>query len=314
MTAPARIVSLISSATEILFAIGAGPRVVAVSHECDYPRAAQRLPKATRSLIDSSKPSGEIDRQVATLAGDGGALYTLDAELIRDLRPDLIVTQAQCDVCAVRYADVIDLVDSDPALRGAQVVALNPTRLEDVFDDIRRVGAVAGCEPEAGSFAQSLRERVANVERAAEGVRLAAPRVACIEWVEPLMLAANWTPELIRLAGGSTDQSRAGQHSVYGKWQELLQFDPEVLIVAPCGFDLQRSLDESQALMLRPGWSDLAAVQLERVWIVDGNAYLNRSGPRLVDSLEILAHLIRPDVFGFPPWADERQRSWARFI
>jgi iron complex transport system substrate-binding protein len=313
MTAPARIVSLISSGTEILFGIGAGPRILAVSHECDYPAAALALPKATCSLIDSSKPSGEIDQQVATLAGEGGALYKLDAELIRRLRPDLIVTQAQCDVCAVRYADVIDLVNGDPALRGTQVIALNPTSLDDVFDDIRRIGAAASCEQAASAFAQSLLGRVEDVRCRTAGLESTAPRVACIEWVEPLMLAGNWTPELIRIAGGNTDQARAGKHSVYSEWEDLVRFDPEVLIVSPCGFARNRSVEESQSLRRRPGWSDLSAVRMGRVWVVDGNAYLNRSGPRLVDSLEILAHLIRPEVFDRPKWAAPADLPWAQF-
>lgn len=307
-----RIVSLLSSATEIVFGIGAGERLAAVSHECDYPPAARQLPRATRSLIDSTQSAADIDKQVASRWSEGLALYELDADLIRRLRPSLILTQAQCDVCAIRHADVLDLVRSDEALRDTQVLALSPTTLADVFDDIQRVGQAAGCEVEAAGFVARLKARIDRI--ASRTALLAAeerPRVACIEWVEPLMLAANWTPELLAHSGGRPGLAEAGKHSVYSRWEALIEYDPEVLFISPCGFDLPRSLQEANSLQDRPGWRQLSAVRNGRVWVIDGNAYLNRPGPRLIDSLEILAHLTHPQIIERPEWSDPNHLPWA---
>ncbi|MEX2172881.1 MAG: cobalamin-binding protein [Pirellulaceae bacterium] len=297
-----RIVSLISSATEILFALGLGGQVVAVSHECDFPAAANRLPRATRSRIDSSRPSGEIDDQVKSLSLAGGPLYEIDGELLAGLAPDLIVTQSQCDVCAVRYADVLDLVQTVPSLRAARVLALNPQSLEEVLTDVCRVAQAAGAASLGDRLASALRARIEAV--ASQTARLSEaerPSVVCIEWTEPLMAAGNWTPRLIELAGGISGLAVAGRHSGYITWEAIRQFDPDVLLVAPCGFDLTRSVQEAAALTSLPGFAELNAVKCGRAFVIDGNAYLNRSGPRLVDSLEILAHLIQPQLFPRPP-------------
>jgi len=313
MEEPPRIVSLISSATEILYGIGADQHLVAVSHECDYPPAARTLPRATRSLIDSSVSAAAIDEQVATRSGEGLALYELDADLIRRLRPSLIVTQAQCDVCAVRYADVLDLVKTDASLVGTKVLALSPSSLEEVLADIQTVGEATGCQRAASVFLNQLKGRIEAIAgRTASLAEHARPRVACIEWVEPLMFAANWTPELLSLAGGRPGVAKAGQHSIYGSWEELIAYDPQALFISPCGFDLQRSVQDASSLQNRPGWQNLSAVQNGRVWVIDGNAYLNRSGPRLVDSLEILAHLTHPNVFDRPAWSDPSNLPWAQ--
>lgn len=304
-----RIVSLISSGTEILFALGLGEQVLAVSHECDYPLAARQLPKATRSLVDSSQKSGQIDEQVKSLSSAGAALYGLDDELIVHLRPDVIVTQAQCDVCAVRYADVLDLVSSAPALAATQVVALNPQSLDEALADVLRVGKACGAQTAAKAFVGSLVARVGRIALAAKTVR---PRVVCIEWTDPIMTAGNWTPQLVELAGGNAGLATAGQHSGYVSWEAIALYDPEVLIVAPCGFDLARSQVEAQSLRSLPGFERLTAVQSARAFVVDGNAYLNRSGPRLVDSLEILAHLIQPNLFPPPMGELAEGIAWAR--
>ena len=312
MDQPQRIVSLISSATEILFAIGAGDKLVAVSHECDYPAAARQLPKATRSLIDSKLASSAIDELVAARSSEGAALYELDESLIRQLRPDFIITQAQCDVCAVRYTDVVALVAAEQALAQAKVLALNPSCLEDVLADVLRVGEMAGLPTHANRFVDSLRARIKTVSDQTDPLAtLDRPRVACIEWVDPLMLAGNWTPQLLSLAGGSTDMSLAGNHSTYSRWEDLIRFDPQVLFISPCGFDLARSMQEAMALHDKPGWNELSAVKNGRTWVIDGNAYLNRSGPRLVDSLEILAHLTHPTLFDRPVWSDPNALPWA---
>ena len=296
MEPPQKIVSLISSATEILFAIGVGERVVAVSHECDYPAEANGRPRVTRSIVDSSQSSGVIDAQVRQLSASGAALYALDADFISKLCPDLIITQAQCDVCAVRYQDVLELVATDPCLRDASVLALNPRSLDDVFADILRIGRAAGVERDSERFAESLRMRVARIVSRTSSIDVASrPRTICIEWIEPLMIAANWTPELVEMAGGAYGLSRGG-HSTYSSWTDVIQYDPEVIVIAPCGFDLARSIPEARVLTSIDGWHRLSAVKSNRVHVIDGSAYLNRSGPRLVDSLEILAWLLQPQL------------------
>jgi len=310
-----RIVSLLPCATEMLFALGLGGQVVAISHECDYPPAATRLPRATRSRIDSSRPSREIDEQVKQLIETGLPLYEIDNELIRELAPDLIVTQAQCDVCAVRYQDVIDVVSAEPALAGTKVLALNPQSLAEILSDIERVGAAARAADAAREYLQSLRMRIDKIS-ASDGTRSVPatlrPQVVCLEWLGPLMTAGNWTPELIELAGGESCLAESGKHSGYIEWEAVRDCNPDVLLVAPCGFDLARSLAEAQRLWELPGFGELTAVTSGRAYIIDGNAYLNRSGPRIVDSLEILAHLIRPDRFP-PPTGEQREGcAWAK--
>jgi iron complex transport system substrate-binding protein len=309
-----RIVSLISSGTEILFGLGLGERVVAVSHECDYPTAVQTLPRATCSLIDSSQTSGQIDEQVKSLAAQGQTLYGIDADLIDRLQPDLIVTQVQCDVCAVRYADVVELVESRPGLRNTRVLALNPQSLGDVLADVRRLGEAAGALEAATRMVERLSERVSRISGALADLPAAnRPRVVCIEWIAPLMAAGNWTPELIERAGGRSGLAVAGRHSDYVSWDEIRAYDPEVLFVAPCGFDLVRSQTEAEQLRDLPRFSTLSAVRHGRAYVLDGNAYLNRSGPRLVESLELLACLIHPEMF--PPPAGElaEGRAWSRW-
>ena len=303
---PVRIVSLLSSATEILFAIGVGEQVVGIGHECDWPPEATTRPRVTRSWIDSQLPSDEIDRVVRARLAAGQPLYEVDASRLAELSPDLIITQAQCDVCAVRYEDVVSLVERTPALSKTQVVALQPATLAEIFDDIERIGAAVGAVKAAADFVDSLRVRINRITTLTSSLH--HPRVICIEWVEPLMLAANWTPTLIELAGGESGLTVANQHSTYTDWQAIVAYDPEVVLISPCGFDLERSHREAQRLLALPGWRDMRAVRDGRVYLVDGNAYLNRSGPRIVDSLEIVAHLLHPTVCP-NVWPD----GWQRF-
>jgi iron complex transport system substrate-binding protein len=296
-----RIASLLSAATEMLFALGLGDRIVAVSHECDWPADVANLPRVTMSYIAAAASSATIDGQVRELAAAGRPLYELDVELLARLRPDLIVTQQQCDVCAVSHADVLAAVARDPRLAGCQVVALNPQSLADVLADLRRVGEAAGALDAAERCTAALQSRIDAVRR--QTSRLAEserPRVVCIEWIEPLMLAANWVPEIIGLAGGRNGLSIGHRHSTYHAWADVLAYDPQAIIISPCGFDLNRTLEESRALTVVPGWNELTAVRSHRTYAVDGNAYLNRSGPRLIDSLELLAHIFHPHLFSAP--------------
>jgi iron complex transport system substrate-binding protein len=323
-----RITSLLASGTEIVYALGLGERVVAVSHECDYPADVLSKPRVTKTLVHAAGTSRQIDEQVRGMSAGGAALYEIDTPRLAALRPDLIVTQAQCDVCAVRYADVVCAVETMPELRGTQVVALNPQTYDDIFDDIRRVGQAAGCTAAAERLVGMLTARVAAVSERAGGQRgyftlrdagpaerddddagsrpllSQRPRVVGLEWLDPIMVAGNWMPEMIALAGGVCRLTEAGRHSPYVPWPMVVAEDPEVIIVMPCGFDLKRTLAEAALLPRLPSWGDISAVRAGRVYAVDGNAYFNRSGPRMVDSLEILAHLIHPDVF--PPPVDRK--------
>ncbi|MBL9084715.1 MAG: cobalamin-binding protein [Planctomycetales bacterium] len=297
-----RIASLISSATEMLFGLGLADQIVAVSHECDWPPPANEKPRATFTNIAADAPSGLIDRQVKELIAAGKTLYEVDLDLLVELKPDLIVTQAQCDVCAVRYDDVVAAIASEPSLRGTKIHALNPQGLDDVLQDIRRLGAATERSAEADAYVKSLEARIAVVrERTGLVPAENRPLTACIEWIDPLMIAGNWTPELVELAGGRQVWATAGAHSTYTAWEAVRAADPEVIVVMPCGFGLQRSIREATTLRDLPGWSELWAVLEGRVFAVDGNALFNRSGPRLVDSLELLAQLVHPESFDDPP-------------
>jgi iron complex transport system substrate-binding protein len=294
---PLRIVSLISSATEMLYALGLGDNVVAVSHECDWPPEITKKPRATTSNIDASRPSGEIDVQVRSKLAAGEPLYGIDGDLIAALRPGLIVTQAQCDVCAVRLDDVRAMIATRPELQATQLVSLQPNRLDEIFEDVLRVGEATGAAAAAEDFVAELKARVARVRQNVARQLQSQPRrrVAIIEWTEPLMLAGNWTPELVEIAGGYCPLAIAGEHSRYHNWSEVAAFDPEAIVVAPCGFDLQRAILEARPLQRLPGWQDTSAARAGRIFALDGNAYLNRSGPRIVDTLEILAELFWGD-------------------
>jgi iron complex transport system substrate-binding protein len=307
-----RIVSLISSATEILFLLGLGKQVVGISHECDYPPQIVGLPRLTHSLVNAAAASRAIDDQVREFAIGQQALYAIDVDELGRLRPDLIITQAQCDVCAVRYDDVVSAVQNTPALAGSEIMALNPTRLADVFADIRRIAEATDCQSQADDVIVGLEARVERVRRSTSTLTAAArPRVALLEWIDPPMLAGNWTPALVSWAGGVDGLPSDGRHSSYASWQEIAAFDPEVIVIMPCGFDVQRAIAEAQVLAQRPEWHNLQAVRTGRVFAADGNAYFNRSGPRLVDSLEILSHLFHPTLIAAPASAPD---AWKRLI
>ena len=296
---PKRIASLLASATEILYGLGLGEKVVAVSHECDFPPEVASKPRVTYTHIAANASSVEIDRQVTQRVAAGKPIYNIDVETLASLRPDLIVTQAQCEVCAVSHDDVLRAVQDHDTLKDTIVVALNATTLDEIFEDIKRVGDAAACPAEAQTYVTDLRKRVEVVQaKAASAAATHRPRVVCIEWIDPVMVAANWMPELIDLAGGQSELAGAGARTRYTAWDDVIAYDPEVVVVMPCGFDLARTLHEAGDLPKLRNWSKLTAVEAGRVYAVDGNAYFNRSGPRIIDSLEILAELIHPTVFG----------------
>jgi iron complex transport system substrate-binding protein len=292
------IISLLPSATEMICALGLEDRLLGVTHECDYPSSVQRLPKVTRTLIPIDAPSGEIDRLIRARLHTTRALYTLDLAVLRELRPDLIVTQALCDVCAVSEEEVRAAACELPG--GPRILNLEPQTLSEVLASMREVAAVAGVERFAEEVIAGLTARVEAVAARTALVQH-RPRVALLEWLDPPFSCGHWSPELVRLAGGVEGLGHAGQRSRTLSWDEVLAWQPEVVFIACCGFSVERTLSDLPALRLVPGWQDLPAVRSGRVYVTDGSAYFSRPGPRLVDSLEILAHALLPEVHPLPP-------------
>lgn len=290
-----RVVSLLPSATEMICAVGAGENLVAVSHECDHPAFVTRLPRVTRPKLDVRGTSAAIDADVRRLVADGLGVYDVDVTLLAALRPDVIVTQHQCDVCAVSYADVEAAVRATLGPTAA-IVSLAPRTLTDVWDEVRRVAAVLERADAGRNVAAMLESRMRTL--AARTRDEERPIVACIEWIEPLMLAGNWTAELVGIAGGRYPFADVGGESGRVDWSTLAASDPDVVVVAPCGFPLLQTRDELHRLRARQEWRALRAVAQGRARAVDGNAYLNRPGPRLVESAEILAALLHPELCG----------------
>ncbi len=308
MSTPARIVSLLPAATEMVCALGAGNRLVGRSHECDFPEEVARVPAITSARVDSGQPSAAIEAAVQAQRTVGQSLYQVDAAKLRELRPDLIITQAQCDVCAVSPADVELALADWPGPR-PEVLTLAPTRLADLWTDLRRLGMALGLPDEGRAAIAPFKARVvAIIEKVA--LLPKHPGVACLEWLDPLMGAGNWIPELVALAGGHPLLGEAGKHSDWITWENLVLQNPTVIVALPCGFDLARTRRELAPLATRPEWPTLRAVKTRRVYIADGNAYFNRPGPRLVDSLELLAELLHPELFPQPRYRGTGWEAW----
>lgn len=288
-----RIVSLLPSATEIICEIGLGANLVGVTHECDWPEFVRTLPKVTRTLIPTDASSAEIDSLVREKLKRLRALYTLDMEVLAPLRPDLIVTQTLCDVCAVAEEEVAAAACDLPGR--PRVVNLEPTRLHHVFNCMQLVGDAANAPDAARDAVARLRARVEAVAHATASVGH-RPRVVLLEWIDPPFSCGHWSPELVHMAGGCEMLGRAGERSRTLEWREVVRADPEVLFIACCGFDMERTMQDIPILETRPGFHQLPCVRTDRVFVTDGNAYFSRPGPRLVDSLELLAHALHPEV------------------
>jgi iron complex transport system substrate-binding protein len=291
-----RIVSLLPSATEIVCALGLGDRLVGVTHECDYPAFVRTLPKVTTTLIPTDAPSAAIDALVRERLKTQRALYSLDFPTLERLAPDLIVTQALCDVCAVAEAEVEAAACRLPGR--PRVVNLEPTSLGDVFATFQLVGRAAGVEPRAEEVVRALGDRVDAVVARVAGLR--RPRVLLLEWLDPPYSCGHWSPELVALAGGEEVIGRTGARSRTLAWAEVAAAQPEVVVLACCGFSVERTLEDLPLVDARVEWDNLPAVRDGRAFVVDGSAYFSRPGPRLVDSLEILAHALHPHVSPLP--------------
>ncbi len=292
------VVSLLPSATEILHFAGAGDTLVGVTHECDHPPGVENLPKLTATAIDHhTMTSAEIDAAIGEHLTDTGSIYSLDAKLLAELEPDLILTQGLCDVCAVS----LNVVEQAAAglSKTPRVLSMNPTSLNEVLDVTIEVGEAVGCGMEARRKVGALRDRLDQVEKTVAG--LPRPRVGCIEWLDPPFSAGHWVPEMVRIAGGEELFARAGEPSKRLSWQQVFEAAPEVLLLMPCGFDSSRALREARGLLEIPGWEDTPAVEGRRVWAVDANSYFSRPAPRLVEGVEILARVLHPTAFPDAP-------------
>ena len=294
-SAPAepRIVSLLASATELVCALGLGNRLVGRSHECDDPEWVKALPAVSRPTFDITGSSKDVDARVRERLAAGAPLYEVDEALLAELAPDVLITQSHCEVCAVSPGDFAHGVRAK--LERKSVVSLSAGTLDGVLAGFGDVAKVVGRAAEGAALVSSIRARIDAVQRTTRA--LPKPRVVCLEWVEPAFAMGNWGPELVEIAGGDCVLGARGEHSTTTPWSDVVNTDPDVLIVAPCGFPLARALEDMPILAARSEWPTLGAVKNGRVYVSDGNRYFNRSGPALFDTAEILAEMIHPEAF-----------------
>jgi iron complex transport system substrate-binding protein len=289
-----KICSLLPSATEIACALGLEEELVAVTHECDYPAAMAGKPRITRNAMDHGDgASAEIHRHISGALHRGSSIYYLDQELLERLAPDIILTQELCDVCAVSYQQVqraVRIAESD-----ASIVSLEPRTLEEILETIVQVGELTGRQEQAETVVGGLRERIDRVTAAVAGAQ-DRPRVLCVEWLDPVMVGGHWVPGMVEMAGGGDGLGRTGEPSFTVTWRQVADYQPEVVVLMPCGFHLQQTVAEVKRTTLPAEWAGLPAVRQGRVFAVDGSSYFNRPGPRIVDGLELLAQIIHPSL------------------
>jgi iron complex transport system substrate-binding protein len=302
-----RIISLLPAATEIVCALGLEKNLVGRSHECDFPESVKTLPVCSEANFPDGLSSLDIDKKVKGLLNDALSVYTVNREKIKELSPDVVITQAQCEVCAVSLKEVEEALENYLD-KEARIVSLQPNSLQDIFNNIREVAAALNVNAKGDQLIEDLEERVNIVRHKLKFIE-SKPKVACIEWLEPLMVSGNWVPELVSIAGGQSILAEAGKHSPFVEWTDIRLQDPEIIIVIPCGFSIERTMSEIDLLLQLPGFGELGAVKNNRFYIADGNQYFNRPGPRIVDSIEILAEIINPKQFMFGYEGD----GWIRF-
>lgn len=302
-----RIISLLPAATEIVCALGFEKNLVGRSHECDFPLSVKQLPICSEANFVDNLSSLAIDKKVKELLSDALSVYTVNRGKIKQLAPDVVITQAQCEVCAVSLKEVEEALENYLD-KQASIISLQPNSLEDIFNNIREVAESLSVIEKGDKLIEDLNERV-NIVRHKLKFIDNKPTVACIEWIEPMMVSGNWVPELVDIAGGISLLAEAGQHSPFIQWVDIQLQDPEIIVVMPCGFSIERTLREIDILLQLPGFSELKAVKNNRLYIADGNQYFNRPGPRIVDSIEILAEVIHPKqfIFGY------EGNGWIRF-
>ena len=294
---PLRVASLLPSATEIVYTLGLGEELIAVTHECDYPPGAASKHAVTRSLLASDLPSAEIDRVVRASARDAHTIYELNAELLIELAPDVVLTQSLCEVCAVPRSAVREAICTMPA--AALVVSLDPHTLYGVLDSIIVAGEALNVTARAREVVVGLRKRIDAVRASVEGA--IRQRVLCIEWLDPIYRGGHWVPEQVAIAGGEDTLGRPGEPSTVLAWEEVVDYAPEVIVLMPCGFDGEHAAARLDELSVRSGWDELPAVRRQHVFAVDGSAFFSRPGPRLIDGIELLAAIFHPHGTAKPP-------------
>jgi iron complex transport system substrate-binding protein len=292
-----RIVSFLPSATEMVCALGLSDQLVGITHECDYPPEVKSKPVVVRNALPiETMTQREIDVAVTQRMRDGLSLYQVDEKLLQELTPDLILTQNLCQVCAPSGSEVSQLLKS--LSKKPQILWLTPRSLAEIADNVRELGKATGRLEEAEELIKRGRARLEKVAAVTREIS-SRPRVFCMEWLDPVYCSGHWMPEMVRIAGGVDELSREGTDSVRIPWDDVLKWAPEVLIVTPCGFNLDKVVELAPQLYDYPGWADLPAVRQERVYAVDANSYFARPGPRVVEGTELLAHLIHPDLFSW---------------
>ncbi|MFD0794775.1 cobalamin-binding protein [Mucilaginibacter litoreus] len=302
-----RIVSLLPAATEIICALGLESRLVGRSHECDYPESITHLPVCSEANFPDNLSSSEIDTKVKELLADALSVYTVKRDVIKSLQPDVVLTQAQCEVCAVSLNDVEQAL-SDYLDKPAHIISLQPNSLNGILNDIMLVAEALGAVQAGERLLEDLQERIDIIRHKLKFMEN-KPTVACIEWLQPLMISGNWIPELVSLAGGTPILVQAGQRSPFVEWTDIQLTDPDVILLMPCGFSIERTMREINLLLEQPGFAELKAVKNNRIYIADGNHYFNRPGPHIVDSLEMLAEIIHPKQFIF----GNEGNGWIKF-
>ena len=303
MAAAQRIVSFLPSATEMICALGLGDRLMGITHECDYPSEIMGKPIVVRSALSlESLSQSEIDSAVTKRLRDGLSLYQVDETLLREISPDLIVTQDLCQVCAPSGNEIFQLLKWLPTK--PQILWLTPKCIDQIFDNMRDLGEATGRLQKAEALITAGRVRLEKIAATTQVVS-SRPRVFCMEWMDPVYCCGHWVPEMVRIAGGIDKLGREGSDSVRIAWDDVLQWKPEVIVVMPCGFGLEKAADQARQLSTYPGWADLPAVREGRVYAVNANSYFARPGPRIVEGTELLAHLLHPDLFDWngPPGA-----------
>lgn len=290
-----KICSLLPSATEIVFALGLGDQLVAVTHECDFPPEAAGLPVVTRSTLgEGTQGSRAINHHISTALHEGSSVYALDHDLLERLGPDLILTQELCDVCAVSYELVQQAVQRLEGRR--KILSLEPTSLDSILATIQQVGEAADVRDRAARVVAELRQRIDAIAAETKGASR-RPGIFAMEWLDPPFTAGHWVPEMVQLAGGRDDLSHGGQPSSRVAWARIAEDDPEIVVLMPCGFTLERTREEAARIVFPSEWWRLSAVRSGEVYAVDGSAYFNRPGPRIVDGIQILAEIVHPDIF-----------------
>ena len=287
-----RVLSLLSSTTEIIYALGCGDRLVGRSHECDYPEEVSELPICTIPKFNVDGTSREVDDEVKSLVQSALSIYYINEKLLKELKPDIIFTQSQCEVCAVSVSDVENALKNITGL-SSRVISVEPNSVEDIFNDILIIAEILNVRNKGKELVELIKAKIDSTEKIV--YQKSNPSVAAIEWIDPLMAAGNWVPQLIRVAGGNNLFGEAGKHSPWMKYNDLVEQDPEIIIVMPCGYDIKKSLIEIKTLESKKGWGSLKAVRNRNVYITDGNQFFNRPGPRIIESIEILLEIIHSD-------------------